>query len=185
MVAKLSPDKGIKGLKGSTIGDFWSWAFSDILSNATRGVFAEFIVGCTLDVINEPRIEWDAYDLEYKGRKIEVKSAAYIQTWHQKDVSPIKFDIEQKKAWDAKTNTSSTIPVRSADCYVFCVFSEKERAEADVLNLDKWEFYVMSTDRINRELGNQKSISLNPLKRMCEPVSYGELKTRIDYVLGL
>lgn len=64
---------------GATVGDFWSWAYSDILNNANRAVFAEFVVGTALGVTASPRVQWDAVDLRYDGKKIEVKSAAYIQ----------------------------------------------------------------------------------------------------------
>jgi hypothetical protein len=69
-----------------TVGDFWRWAMSDLLSNSTRGVLAEYIVGRLLEIdFDQPRLEWDAYDLLYNGRRIEVKSSAYVQTWHKPD----------------------------------------------------------------------------------------------------
>ena len=73
--------------------DFWSWSLSDILSNASRGRFAEFIIGTAIDLNPKNlRAEWDAYDLTSNdGIKIEVKSAAYIQSWNQKDFSIISF----------------------------------------------------------------------------------------------
>ena len=76
--------------------DFWRWSVSDILSNATRGRFAEFIVGTAIGLNPEDlRDEWDAYDLTtVDGIKIEVKSAAYIQTWNQKKISNISFSIK-------------------------------------------------------------------------------------------
>lgn len=47
--------------------DFWQWSVSDILSNATRGRFAEFIVGTGVGLNPENlRDEWDTYDLDYK-----------------------------------------------------------------------------------------------------------------------
>jgi len=76
---------------GSTIGikliDFWKWSVSDLISNATRGRFAEFIVASALGInMENVRDEWSAYDLiSPEGIKIEVKSAAYIQSWHQRD----------------------------------------------------------------------------------------------------
>ena len=75
--------------------DFWSWSMSDILSNATRGRFAEFIVGTVIGLNPENlREEWDAYDLKTnEGIKIEVKSAAYIQSWSQKNFSTISFSF--------------------------------------------------------------------------------------------
>ena len=72
-----------------TLGDFWRWAMSDLLSNGTRGVFAEYIVGKLLGAdFSSPRLEWDAYDLLYEGHRIEVKSSSYIQTWHTTNNHP-------------------------------------------------------------------------------------------------
>jgi len=42
---------------------FWKWSTSELLGNALRGVLAEFIVASTIDVLDSPREEWDAYDL--------------------------------------------------------------------------------------------------------------------------
>jgi hypothetical protein len=74
--------------------------------------------------------------------------------------------------------------VRSADCYVFCLYAETDRNRADVLDTSKWEFYVLPTERINRELGNQKSVGLNGIKSMTEAVDYSRLKKRVDRALG-
>lgn len=58
--------------------DFWRWAHSDFLSNAQRGVLAEYIVGTALNCLKKKRLEWDAHDFVTDGGiKIEVKSAAY------------------------------------------------------------------------------------------------------------
>ncbi|MDM8523410.1 hypothetical protein QUF80_08570 [Desulfococcaceae bacterium HSG8] len=39
-----------------------------------------------------------AYDLEtHDGIKIEIKSAAYVQSWHQKDYSKITFRIPKTR----------------------------------------------------------------------------------------
>jgi len=69
--------------------DFWCWSVSDILSNATRGIFAEFVVATAAKInLNEVRDEWGAFDLiTTEGIKIEVKSSAYLQTWFQKALS--------------------------------------------------------------------------------------------------
>lgn len=32
----------------ATVEDFWAWAYSDILSNTDRAVFAEFVAGTAL-----------------------------------------------------------------------------------------------------------------------------------------
>ena len=46
---------------------FWQWSSSELLGNALRGVLAEFIVASTIDVLDNPREEWDAYDLQTKN----------------------------------------------------------------------------------------------------------------------
>ncbi len=74
--------------------------------------------------------------------------------------------------------------MRSARCYVFCLYTERDREAADVLDLDKWEFYVLPTGRINRELGAQKRVSLGTIKRMANPVRYAQLKESVDFALA-
>ncbi len=60
--------------------DFWKWSVSDLVSNATRGVLAEFIVATALQIDpSKVRDEWAAYDLSTnEGIKIEFRSAAYL-----------------------------------------------------------------------------------------------------------
>jgi hypothetical protein len=47
-----------------TVLDFWQWTASDLVSNATRGLVAEFIVASALGLAARVRDEWQAYDLE-------------------------------------------------------------------------------------------------------------------------
>jgi hypothetical protein len=43
--------------------DFWRWAFSDLVSNDVRSVFAEYLVGSALGVTGSTRISWAEFDL--------------------------------------------------------------------------------------------------------------------------
>ena len=181
----LEPDHPIPGLGGLTVGNFWSWVYSDILDNRNRSVFAEFLVAAALGVIDQPRVEWNAFDLEYRARKIEVKASAYLQSWQQNGLSRIKFDIAKKQGWNAATNTYADEAERTSDCYVFCVYTETDPTQANVLVIQKWEFYVVAAAQLDSELGDQKSISLTPLKSMCTPVGFQNLKSRVDAVLSL
>jgi len=161
--------------------DFWRWSVSDILSNATRGRFAEFIVGTAvgLDPKNL-RDEWDAFDLiTENGMKIEVKSAAYIQSWNQKKFSTISFSIKPARYWDAKINMQRGEPKRHADLYVFCHLKHKEQKTIDPLKMEQWDFYVLPTYRLDNYERSQSSITINSLRRMAEPKKYGELKNEI------
>ena len=161
---------------------FWSWSVSDILSNATRGRFAEFVVGTAvgLDPKNL-RDEWDAYDLKTdNGIKIEVKSAAYIQTWNQKKISTISFSIKTAKFWDSETFFEDLQPRRHADVYVFCHLKHLDQETIDPLKMEQWDFYVLPTFKLDKYERSQSSITLNSLKRLTEPIKYSELKTVIN-----
>lgn len=145
--------------------EFWKWAYSDFLSNAQRGVLAEYIVAKALGCTERGRVEWDAYDLDAgPGLKIEVKSAAYVQSWAQKSLSPIRFDIAPKRAWYAETNTYAAEAARSADIYVFCVFAATERASADPLDLRQWFFLACRTGLLNERFPAQKTVALSALE---------------------
>ncbi len=86
--------------------DLWRWSASDLLSNATRGVLAEFIVGRALRAESKIRSEWDPYDLTTPdGITVEVKSSACIQGWHQDEPSRVSFGIAPARAWGSETNS--------------------------------------------------------------------------------
>lgn len=147
--------------------EFWKWAYSDFLSNAQRGVLAEYLVARSLACTDRGRIEWDAYDLDAgEGLKIEVKSAAYIQSWRQKALSSIRFDIAHKQAWYAETNTYSAKAVRPADIYVFCVFAATDREAANPLDPSQWFFLACRTDFLNERFSSQKSVALSALEAL-------------------
>ena len=152
---------------------------------ADRSTFAEFLVAAALGLLDTPRIEWDAVDLRYQDRAIEVKSAAYLQSWHQDRLSTIRFDIAQKRGWDAGTNTYAPEPTRSADCYVFCLYPETDPARADILDVAAWQFYVLSTQEIDRAFAEQKTVALSRVRALCQPAGYQGLKDRVDAALEI
>ena len=161
--------------------DFWRWNMSDLLSNATRGILAEFIVATAigLDPI-DVRNEWDAYDLvSPEGIKIEVKTSAYIQSWYQKDFSKISFSIKPARKWDPKTNVLENEAKRHANVYVFCLLKHKDQDTIDPLKLEQWEFYVVPTPILSNYGGSQNRIILSKLKKIAVPVEYDELKNTI------
>lgn len=163
------------------LAEFWSWSQSNLLSNSLRGILAEFIVKKDLGIENGTRTEWDAYDLETEsGIRIEVKSAAYLQSWKQRRLSNILFDIAPKKGWNSRTNEFATEISRQSDFYVFCLQNHKDKASVDPLNLNQWNFYVIKTEILNREKVNQKIISLNSLLKLNPIVcKFGEIKNVI------
>lgn len=169
---------------GYNLIDFWRWSVSDILSNATRGKFAEFIVGTAINLdINNLRDEWDAYDLiTNEGVKIEIKSSAYIQSWNQTKFSNITFSIKPAKFWNADDNMSKDEAKRHADIYVFCLLKHKEQETINPLYLEQWEFYVLPTYKLDNYNRSQCSITLNSLQKMTNSVDYDTLGKEIKMV---
>ena len=166
----------------SSLSDFWKWAYSDLISNAERGVLAEYIVACALGIADKIRVSWDRYDLEMpNGVSIEVKTAGYVQTWQQEELSKIVFSIRPTYGWDSKKNEYGKILKRQAKVYVFCLHRHTEKATINPLDLSQWEFYLLSTAAIDEKLENQRTVTLNRLKK-CGAVccGYKDLKQRID-----
>jgi hypothetical protein len=180
-------DKAFKNFDselGFSVDDFGKWLLSDLISNSLRGKLAEFIVSKALGIQDdEIRSEWNAYDLEYGKHKIEVKSSAYIQSWNRptgRYANP-QFGIGTKKGWDAKTNTIGELK-RHANLYVFCMFKCKDWGAANPLQVDQWDFYVVTTDELNEKLPDQKTIGLASLTRIfnVKPVSFEQVKLACD-----
>lgn len=145
--------------------DVWGWAYSDFLSNAQRGVLAEYIVAMASGVVGRPRIMWDAVDVTGpNGLRIEVKSAAYLQAWEQKANSRVRFDIAPKRTWDKATGTFSGALRRSASIYVFALFETTDRTFADPLDTSQWSFFVCTTVVLDRTFGSQRSVGLGALQ---------------------
>ena len=166
---------------GEKLLSFWQWSSSELVGNTLRGVLAEYLVASDIGCVSEARQEWDAYDLlTTEGIKVEVKSSAYIQSWEQDKISPISFGIQKTYAWDAKTNKRTSVKMRQADIYVFCVLAHKEQKTIDPMNVAQWEFYILPTSVLNSEVQNQKSITLSSLKKL-NPirVEYGDIYTTI------
>ena len=159
---------------------FWKWAYDDLLSNTTRGVLAEYIVATALGICDTKRVEWDKYDLIIGDIGVEVKSAAYVQTWKQTRPSEIAFNIRPAKGWDARTNTYPASAMRSADVYVFCLLNGTHGDHINPLDVAQWTFYVLSTSELNRKVQEQKTIRLGPLIALGpHQCAYDELKTAI------
>ncbi len=166
-----------------SLKEFWRWSASDLMSNATRGVLAEFLVARAIGVNpDEVRHEWDAYDLTSpSGIKIEVKSSAYIQSWYQENFSEITFSIKPARAWDSETNKLSENAGRHADVYVFALLAHQDQDTIDPMDVSQWEFYTVPTSDLNTRKRNQHSITLGPLKLLAgETLSYHDLAAAVE-----
>jgi hypothetical protein len=166
---------------------FWQWSSSDLISNVTRGIVAEYIVARGLGLAERGvRDGWAAFDLETpSGIKIEVKSAAYVQSWHQKRLSSITFMTPKTRAWDADTNIQSSESKRQADVYVFALLAHTDKTTIDPLNLDQWRFYVLPTATLDGRTRSQHSITLRSLEKLCsEATTYAGLSKAVENCIG-
>ncbi len=163
------------------LSDFWSWNQSDLIENRTRGILAEFIVKKALEIESDKRIEWDNFDLiTNKGKRLEIKSAAYIQSWEQKKYSVINFGISPTVG--TKDNPEyDGIKRRWSDFYVFCLLKNKDQKTINPLDVNQWTFFVLKTEILNKYKSEQKTIRLNSLLELrpteCE---FSELKKIIE-----
>lgn len=167
---------------GFTLKDFWTWGVSDLLCNLMRGHLAEFIVGKAIGSPGIVRNEWAAYDLMTKeGLKIEVKSAAYLQTWEQDHYSNIQFNIEKTKELDVVKGVYHGEPRRWADVYVFAVLAHKDKATVEPMDVKQWEFYVLPVSVLDGRMRSQHSITLKTLNDLTGgAVDYFGLSEKIN-----
>lgn len=157
-----------------TMTDFWTWAYSDLSNNIGRSVLAEYIVATALGTSSieteRSRVMWRPYDLLSKeGYRVEVKSAAYVQSWDSKHPEHISFRIAPARIPDETGDYKLDAPLqRNSDLYVFCIYTAITKDESP-LNLDLWEFYILPTKVLDEKKPTQKTITLPVLKQL-EPV---------------
>lgn len=163
--------------------DFWKWSVSDLVSNATRGRLAEYIVARALRIdLGAVRNEWDAYDLLTPTNiKVEVKSAAYLQSWHQRTLSPICFKTRKTRGWDADTSHLAVESRRQADVYVFALLGHKDKSNLNPMELSQWQFYVLATRCLDERQRSQHSITLKSLETLCgRSLRYDEIRDAVE-----
>ena len=186
-IKKLKGAETFKKAEGSPlvaadILDYWSWAYSDIVGNTNRGALAEFIVARAIGSEPAVRNDWAAYDLETpSGIKVEVKSSAYLQSWHQTAVSAPSFSTRKAKEWSPETNEFGEERLRHSDVYVFCLLAYKgDKRLLDPLDLSQWEFYVVKTTEIDQIFGERSSIGINRVKTLSEAYSVNSLMDAVE-----
>lgn len=164
-----------------TVLDFWRWSTADLMSNATRGILAEFIVATALDLTEEIREEWVPVDLKYKGTPIEVKASGRLQAWGQDELTKPKFGVTKAKLYDRETGEYRGDPRRHAALYVFCLHHCCDTAQVNPLDLDQWSFYVTPTSLLEQRFPAANNVSLCQLETAgVSPVAYSGLRLEID-----
>ena len=94
------------------------------------------MVATALGTARRPRDEWVSFDVvNQNGDQIEVKSAAYRQSWAQDRPSNIQFRIAPTHwLWNPETGDNKELdpPRRTAKIYVFCVLGRKAEPSASL-----------------------------------------------------
>jgi hypothetical protein len=165
-VTKLSGQEIFKNVgKDFSVLDFWQYGFSNLNSNVLRGVLAEFLVEQALKNTDDITLRnpWGDFDVEYKGKKIEVKSCSYLQDWDQNKLSTVKWSGLKAKGiyWnDAVATSDEKEASYKADIYVLALLHHKEAETLDILDLDQWSFYVLTKDQLQDISNDGSSVSL-------------------------
>ena len=132
----------------------------------------------------DPREEWGGFDAEVPGcGTVEVKSAAYVQSWEQQNYTRISFDIAKRKsAWNPKTGEHDRRdpPQRIADVYIFCLFKHRCQNTINPLDVEQWEFFVVPRSKLDHsDWRDRKSIGLNSLSRLTKAIAYDGLRDEV------
>jgi hypothetical protein len=162
-VPALRGDQPLRGID-ATVADFWRFALGDLRMNNARGYFAEFIVASALGLRDARRVEWDAFDLDWEGITIEVKSSAYLQAWDQRKLSDITFSGLTATRFHPRHQYDPAGRRFNAMVYVFAVQTATAHANYDALDLDQWDLYVIG--RRDLEVRSQRSIGLKAVREL-------------------
>lgn len=166
---------------GPRLFDFWRWSTSDLVSNVVRGIFAEFLIAQALGIdTSGVRDSWAAFDLlTPDGVRVEVKSAAYVQSWWQRRLSPVSFAVRRTRAWSAETGLMAADAARQADVYVFALLAHADKASIEPLNVEQWRFFVVPTAVLDARTRSQHSITLASLRRLAPELRLAEVRAAV------
>jgi len=109
-----------------------------------------------------------------------VKASAYLQAWQQREHTRIVFQIGARRQLKDDQVTYEDDARYVADAYVFAIFADRDGVAANVLDAERWIFFVVSIERLIEKVRAAKSISEVRLRELTTPVSIGDLRERID-----
>lgn len=176
-----------------TVKDFWAWAMSRLIADGPRGDLAEFIVNTALGIDTTiPKKGWGECDIIYNGVRIEIKCSSLLQAWDRDQPSKPVFSISKTYSCDIGQDGDRYVyvghddsePQRRSEIYVFCLYSHTDRATANPMILDQWQFYIVPTRLINEVFPTRRTLTLPGLAKLgAEPCSYGEIKAQVDAII--
>jgi hypothetical protein len=183
----VTPKSGLERFRletqdlGFDLLSFWRWSASDLLSNTTRGVLAEYLVARALGVPPDAvRSERAAHDLQTaEGIRVGVKSAAYLQSWQQRQLSQISFVAPRRRPWNDDDRPAER-PARQVDVHVFALLAHQDKSTVDPMAVEQWSFFVVATNVLEQRTRSQYSITLPSLARLSgPPIPYHRLRDAV------
>ncbi len=173
-------------LSGQSAGfdavDFWEWHGANCLDGSIRGSIAEFVIMKALGIKQE-RKAWAAYDLDFHGYRIEVKSTSLFTLKHGKDVRQytgnqrLTFSIEPKHVHQIGGDWTSRN--RNSDLYIFALLTSP-----DASLLDAWDFYAVPTSVLDDMFPEYKTISITSIENAgFQKCGYSSLLQTVNQLL--
>ncbi len=163
--------------------EFWKWFRPSLAENWMRGVIGEYWVANAVDILHKRRHGWESWDLETEdGIRIEVKTAGYLQSWHETNQEPSTpiFGINAVNVEEDTERGLHQGQYRPANVYVFCLHSSLDLTTHDPLDISQWEFYVVHTPFLDDKRPDGKTIGLRSLQKLgVKSVLYAGLKEAI------
>ena len=173
--------------------DFWRFGCSQLLGMS--GTIAEFLVCKALGIEKAENVNyWTAYDLSYRGKRVEVKATRFVHPWNKRISQNRVFSIapSNNRYWsELPGQDHATLLARQSEIYVFCLNTDQDLSNPQPLNIDCWEFYVVPTFKINAyctEYGNpyQKTIRLSVVRKIAgKACHFRNLKQTIEEAIDM
>ena len=171
---------------GLTALDYWRFQFSNIWD--AQEEVAEFIVAKALEMdLPFNKNGWTPYDIDYKGKRVEVKATSYFHSWRGDGAVSQQRVFSIAEAY-GQHNESRETPERLNDVYVFCLNTGETKEDSDPFEMNHWEFYVIPTTVINRLCGKNKTISLGRVRTITNRphgIDFAALKAAVDIAIGV
>ena len=164
--------------------DLWQFKYSNIFN--MQEVIAEYLVAKALEKEKADNdTYWTLWDIDYREKRIEVKETSYYHSYNK----PGKIS-KQRVFGINKANSSYEYEIeenryeRQNDIYVFCLNIGETAETSNPLNLDNWEFYIVPTDTINNNCGDNKTISLGRIQSLgFKAMRFDQIKKCVDEII--
>ena len=164
---------------------------NQLINNVDRGHYIECMIVLALGnqwSLTSARRGWAPWDIEREndGARLEVKQSAALQTWSPAQDAPrprpASFDIAyRKEPWTKGGDFAPYCPGRPADVYIFAWHPIVDNQVADHRSAEQWNFFVVP----ERELPDQKTISINRVKNLATEIKYARLADDVAAKLAL